>query len=64
MIPAKGVIARDLNLLNIGLAFDEAVSDCRARGRGKSLSTSHGRLAQQEEDDVLGYETENPLQIV
>src|SRR5882724_7477977 len=63
MIPAKGVVARDANLLNIGLALDAELPECRARGCRKGIPPAHRRLTRKQENDVLCHEAQNPLQI-
>jgi hypothetical protein len=52
LIPAKGV-SSDMNLLNIGLAFDADLSKGLTQGGGKSFSSSHRWLIRQEENRVL-----------
>jgi hypothetical protein len=37
VIPAKGVVSSDMNLLNIGLAFDADLSKCRTEGERQKL---------------------------
>jgi hypothetical protein len=57
LIPAKGVVSNDVNLLNIRLAFDADLSKGRTEGASKSYPSSHRRLIRQEENRVLRYET-------
>jgi tetratricopeptide (TPR) repeat protein len=48
LIPAKGVVFDDMNLLNIRLAFDMDSPQVRTQGGCKSLSSAHRRLTRQE----------------
>ena len=63
MVPTKGIIAGELDFLDVRPALEADFAGHGAGAGGIDLATAHGRLAGQEEDDVFGHEVEDGVHV-